>query len=88
MLSLMMAAERHGNAATENNRGGFDKLGPVIPLPDGYTGHVRDPKVWKHNSQWYMVLGAQDKEKRGKVLLYSSVDLYTGLFMEKLLVTV
>lgn len=52
--------------ATENNQGGFDKLGPVISLPDGYTGHVRDPKVWKHNSQWYMVLGAQDKEKRGK----------------------
>ncbi|EFL3018117.1 TPA: sucrose-6-phosphate hydrolase [Escherichia coli] len=66
--------------ATENNQGGFDKLGPVIPLPDGYTGHVRDPKVWKHNSQWYMVLGAQDKEKRGKVLLYSSVDLYTWSF--------
>ncbi|MDA4315164.1 glycosyl hydrolase family 32, partial [Escherichia coli] len=66
--------------ATENNQGGFDKLGPVIPLPDGYTGHVRDPKVWKHNSRWYMVLGAQDKEKRGKVLLYSSVDLYTWSF--------
>ncbi|HFV7060033.1 TPA: sucrose-6-phosphate hydrolase, partial [Escherichia coli] len=66
--------------ATENNQGGFDKLGPVIPLPDGYTGHVRDPKVWKHNSQWYMVLGAQDKEKRGKVLLYSSVDLNTWSF--------
>lgn len=27
-----------------------------------------------------MVLGAQDKEKRGKVLLYSSVDLYTWSF--------
>lgn len=67
MLSLMMAAERHGNVwPPKITRGGFDKLGPVISLPDGYTGHVRDPKVWKHNSQWYMVLGAQDKEKRGK----------------------
>ena len=26
--------------------GTFRKLGPVLPLPAGYTGHVRDPKVW------------------------------------------
>ncbi len=55
MLSLMMAAERHGNAATENNQGGFDKLGPVIPLPDGYTGHVRDQSL---EAQQPMVHGA------------------------------
>jgi beta-fructofuranosidase len=52
------------------------KLGPVLPLPEGYTGHVRDPKVWQHEGRWYMVLGAQDLQKRGKVLLFSSADLH------------
>lgn len=61
--------------AVQNADGGFDKLGPVIPLPEGYTGHVRDPKVWKHEESWYMVLGAQDKALRGKVLLLRSDDL-------------
>ena len=52
--------------ATENADGTFTKLGPVLPLPEGYTGHVRDPKVWRHQDRWYMVLGAQDRQKRGK----------------------
>ncbi len=30
--------------ATENADGTFRKLGPVLPLPEGYTGHVRDLK--------------------------------------------
>ncbi len=40
--------------AEEMPDGTFRKLGPVIPLPEGYTGHVRDPKVWKHDGFWYM----------------------------------
>ena len=63
--------------AVQNEAGGFDKLGPVLPLPEGYTGHVRDPKVWQHKGKWYMVLGAQDVQKRGKVLLYQSADLHS-----------
>ena len=62
--------------ATENADGTFRKIGPVLPLPEGYTGHVRDPKVWRHKDRWYMVLGAQDRQKRGKVLLFSSPDLH------------
>ena len=61
--------------ATENADGTFSKTGPVLPLPEGYTGHVRDPKVWRHEDRWYMVLGAQDRQKCGKVLLFSSADL-------------
>lgn len=61
--------------AEQNSAGGFDKLGPVIALPDGYTGHVRDPKVWWHQDHWYMVLGAQDRQLRGKVLLLRSKTL-------------
>ncbi|QDY43768.1 sucrose-6-phosphate hydrolase [Candidatus Pantoea soli] len=62
--------------AVQNAAGGFDKLGPVIALPQGYTGHVRDPKVWQHDGRWYMVLGAQDQRHQGKVLLLRSADLH------------
>lgn len=62
--------------AVENKQGGFDKLGPVLGLPEGYTGHVRDPKVWWANDQWWMVLAAQDPQLQGKVLLYKSADLH------------
>lgn len=53
----------------------FEKKGPVIHLPEGYTAHFRDPKVWKKDNIWYMVLGAQDLNEQGKVVLYSSYDL-------------
>lgn len=62
--------------AVEQPNGTFRKLGPVLALPEGYTGHVRDPKVWQHEGMWYMVLGAQDVHKRGKVLLFKSADLH------------
>lgn len=62
--------------AVQNRDGGFDKLGPAIPLPNGYTGHVRDPKVWRHGDFWYMVLGAQDLNLQGKVLLLRSENLW------------
>ena len=34
--------------AQASDRGEYRKLGPVLPLPEGYSGHVRDPKVWRH----------------------------------------
>ncbi|AUX95051.1 sucrose-6-phosphate hydrolase [Mixta gaviniae] len=55
--------------ATLDEKGDCQKLGPVLALPEGYSGHVRDPKVWRHDGAWYMVLGAQDLAGRGKVLL-------------------
>ena len=62
--------------AVENEQGEFDKLGSVLALPDGYSGHVRDPKIWRHEESWYMVLGAQDLHREGKVLLFRSEDLH------------
>lgn len=53
----------------------FEKMGPVIQLPEGYTAHFRDPKVWKDDGLWYMVLGAQTLNEEGCVVLYSSQDL-------------
>ncbi|WP_312044473.1 sucrose-6-phosphate hydrolase [Erwinia sp.] len=62
--------------ATVDRSGDVTKAGPVISLPTGYTGHVRDPKVWRHQNRWYMVLGAQNLAEQGKVLLYSSDSLH------------
>lgn len=53
----------------------FDKKGPVIHLPEGYTPHFRDPKVWEHEGQWYMVIGAQTKDLKGSVVLFQSDNL-------------
>ncbi len=52
-----------------------EKKGIVLSLPDGYSGHVRDPKVWVHQERYYMVLGAEDLNYQGKVLAFVSDDL-------------
>lgn len=53
----------------------FDKKGPVVELPEGYTAHFRDPKVWKKGEDWYMVVGAQSEDLTGQVALLRSSDL-------------
>lgn len=53
----------------------FKKKGPLFTVPDGYTAHFRDPKVWREGDGWYLVIGAQTIEGLGRVLLYHSMDL-------------
>lgn len=36
--------------------------------------HVRDPKVWKEDDTYFMVLGGRNKESEGCVLIYESSD--------------
>jgi beta-fructofuranosidase len=59
---------------------------PVIPNPpEEGSADFRDPKVWKHEEYWYMVLGSS-KDGKGKALLYRSPDLrqwdYIGVLAE------
>ena len=61
--------------ARADGEGGFAKLGPVLNLPEGYSGHLRDPKVWHDGQQWLMVLGARTLDDRGEVLLYRGQTL-------------
>ena len=50
---------------------------PVIAKPPvDSIHHFRDPKVWKHEDKWYMVLGNSTKDNIGRVILYVSSDLY------------
>ncbi|TFJ91404.1 glycoside hydrolase family 32 protein [Lentibacillus salicampi] len=53
----------------------FDKKGPIIHVPEGYTAHFRDPKVFCKGERWYMVVGAQTKDEKGEVVLFTSTDL-------------
>ncbi|XOQ14302.1 MAG: Sucrose-6-phosphate hydrolase [Shouchella clausii] len=49
---------------------------PVISnIPNGYTEHFRDPKVWKEGDRFYAVIGAQRTDETGAIVLYSSPDL-------------
>ncbi|MCT2537827.1 sucrose-6-phosphate hydrolase [Aquibacillus koreensis] len=66
----------------------FEKKGPVITLPNGYTPHFRDPKVWQGKDElWYMVIGAQKENLEGDAVLYQSHDLenweFLGSIMDK-----
>jgi beta-fructofuranosidase len=59
---------------------------PVIQgSPDGECFGFRDPKVWKHEERWYMVIGS-GKNGRGRALLYESPNLldwsYRGVAAE------
>lgn len=46
---------------------------PLIEgVPEGYTGHVRDPKVFTKNGRYYMLLGAQRKDLTGALIVYES----------------
>lgn len=50
----------------------------IWPITDRKMGdwtHTRDPKVWKGENGWYMVLGSRSEEGRGKLLFYRSEDL-------------
>lgn len=67
--------ETYQCVAVSDDGKSFRKKGPVIYLPDGYTAHFRDPKVWKKNDRWWMVVGAQTKELKGNVAIFESNDL-------------
>lgn len=52
--------------------------------PRDYTLHIRDPKVWKENGQYYMVLGGRKRGDKGAVLLYRSENKKEWQFLKEL----
>lgn len=49
---------------------------PIIAEPPSdNTHHFRDPKVWQHNNQYYMIVGSQNDNELGRIILYRSDDL-------------
>ena len=56
---------------------------PVIAMqPEDGSRDFRDPKLWKHDGRWYMLMGSS-KDGLGEVLLYTSENLtdwtYVGI---------
>ena len=43
--------------------------------PQNMSTHVRDPKVFKVEDEYFMILGARTKEDIGCAILYKSLDL-------------
>lgn len=55
----------------------FDKKKLLLTnedYPADYTCHVRDPKVWKEDGEYHMVLGGRKKNDTGAILHYVSTD--------------
>lgn len=52
------------------------KQGPVIrSQEDGYTAHFRDPMVFEDHGHYFMILGIQTIEEKGRAVVYRSDDL-------------
>lgn len=67
--------------ATSTDGFHFEKHGPLFAHPQGYTAHVRDPKVFQQqDGQWWMILGAQRENLTGDTILYQSPNLKDWAF--------
>ena len=66
---------RQQNIIRTDLKGNKKLLLSYMDYPDGFTRHIRDPKVFKESGIYYMLLGARDMDDRGCALLYSSTDL-------------
>lgn len=67
----------------------IDKREVVIAheeFPEGFSDHIRDPKVFEKDGKYYMILGARTSENTGSILVYESSDLsgwsYLGNYLE------
>lgn len=59
----------------------FNKLGMLIDCPqEKVRNHFRDPKVWKQNGIWMMILGVSTVDGRGQIWLYTSKDMFSWQF--------
>lgn len=79
--------ESYQCAAISEDGDKFHKIGPLFEHPQGYTRHVRDPKVWRdRNGSWWLIVGAQREDLTGDTLIYKSTDLsdweYQGSFLD------
>ena len=65
--------------AKMNEDGTVEKLpGALISPQEGYTEHQRDPKLFEHNGKYYILIGAQNENKKGKILVFASDEIESG----------
>lgn len=56
----------------------------VTGVPEGYTEHYRDPKVFSKNGAYFMLVGAQRTDETGALTVYESKDTQTWAFRGEL----
>ncbi|WP_300921168.1 glycoside hydrolase family 32 protein [uncultured Dubosiella sp.] len=71
---------REQNTIHMTSTNGFDHTDKEIVMtnadyPHDLSWHVRDPKIFKKDGMYYMVLGARDQHDHGLILLYRSDHL-------------
>lgn len=54
----------------------YDNNPIIASPPEDSTHHFRDPKVWQENGMYYMVLGNQRNDQKGRAILYRSQNLF------------
>lgn len=58
---------------------------PIIAgPPKDSTHHFRDPKVWEEDGNYYMVLGNQRNDGKGRVILYKSQNLFDWEYLQEM----
>ncbi|XP_034830736.1 raffinose invertase-like [Maniola hyperantus] len=50
---------------------------PIIRGSPIRTGDIRNPKVWRFQNHWYMILGTTSRQGNGELLLYTSPDMFS-----------
>jgi beta-fructofuranosidase len=65
--------------AAMNAKGYVTKLKhPIIEPNEAYTEHQRDPKIFYENGSYWMLIGAQDHQQHGHLILYKSRQIAIG----------
>lgn len=72
-------AGRGSNVITVKSEDGFNYTHKELLLtnsdyPANYTCHIRDPKVYRENGEYVMLLGARRDDDKGTILRYVSDD--------------
>ena len=80
---------RGSNTITFTSKDGYEftkkeLLMTTDDYPADMSNHVRDPKIFKKNEKYYMVLGARDVEGVGMILLYESTDLKNWTYKNRI----
>lgn len=57
---------------------------PVLAESPNGSPDFRDPKVWKHGNDYYVIIGSKTLDNRGRVLLYKSKDMKSWEFLSVL----
>ncbi|CAH2243062.1 sucrose-6-phosphate hydrolase-like [Pararge aegeria] len=57
---------------------------PVLSRAPNGSPDFRDPKIWMYEDYYYVVIGSQTTDKRGRVLLYKSSDMKSWNFLSVL----